>query len=228
MRRLVLLAFLSLAIGHAYAADKPLPDKLIDVIVDYIKTNGPDEDSALFISFLSDAIWERRDEMADATLPFLKDKSPAKVSGALAVLYRLRVYRPQLGGLRGVDEPVPWEKIEKHAIFYKKLDKAVFESMEHFHALKDEKVLQNLALYLGVSPSPESKKELLRIAKGIQETAKEQALICLAWHRDQKDMDDLLMFMLEDSRMASSLPYHFRNSYGKEPHWEAESGNRSS
>ena len=40
-------------------------------------------------------------------------------------------------------------------------------------------------------------------------------MICLAWHRDPKDMELLFPFMLEDSQASRSLPYHFRNSYGE-------------
>ena len=62
---------------------------------------------------------------------------------------------------------------------------------------------------------PQAKRELLEIARSpFATSAKEQALICLAWHRDSKDMDTLLPFMLEESPAARSLPYHFRNSYG--------------
>ena len=42
----------------------------------------------------------------------------------------------------------------------------------------------------------------------------EQALICLTWHKDKRDTDDLLPFILRGGREASSLPYQFRNSYG--------------
>ena len=36
----------------------------------------------------------------------------------------------------------------------------------------------------------------------------------MGWHKNQKDMDDLLPFMLQGGREAASLPYVFRNSYG--------------
>jgi hypothetical protein len=105
-----------------------------------------------------------------------------------------------------------WEQKYKPAPFWAELDRAVLASIPHFHAMDNPGVFHNLSLYLGVSPSPDSGKELLRIAR--ETTEKEQALICLAWHRDPKDMDSLLPFMLEDSPAAGSLPYHFLNSYG--------------
>jgi len=88
----------------------------------------------------------------------------------------------------------------------------VHARFDHVHRLNDGKVFHELALYLGVAPSKEAKRELLRLAR--ETPAEEQALICLAWHRDPEDMNDLLPFMLEDSPAARALPYHFRNSYG--------------
>ena len=69
---------------------------------------------------------------------------------------------------------------------------------------------------LACSRTPQAKRELLEIAHSpVAAGAKEQALICLAWHRDPADMDALLPFMLEDSNAARSLPYAFRISYGE-------------
>jgi hypothetical protein len=105
---------------------------------------------------------------------------------------------------------------KRHHDFFSGIDEIVYGELEHLDSLNSDTVYHPLALYLGCSATTESKRQLLKIAKSpIAERAKEQALICLAWHRDPKDMESLLPFMLEDSQASRSLPYHFRNSYGK-------------
>lgn len=205
---LLMVAFLC---GCGKVEKKPLSQKLLDTSIAHIKTVGPDEDTVQFIAVMRFHAWERREEVVNAVLPYLLDKNPDKVAGALGVLYRFRVYRPvnDIGSSRGT----AWEHKYKPALFWAKLDKNVYADFEYFHAVGNDKVFQNLALYLGGSPSRQSKQELIRIAK--ETRAKDQALICLAWHRDPGDMKVLLPFMLENSQVARILPYHFRNSYGK-------------
>jgi len=189
----------------------------MNVILEHIKTTGPDEDSAHLISGLRFVSWERREEFAEATLPYLRDKDPEKVSGAIAVLYRLRNYRP-MSDMGSDGGPTAWEQKYKPAPFWAKLDKNVYANLKHFHAIGNDNVFRNLALYLGSSPSKQGKQELIRIAKktSAKETsAKDQALICLTWHRDPKDMKTLLPFMLENTQASRSLPYQFRVRYGK-------------
>ena len=192
---------------------RSLAEKLVDVTVAYIKSAGPYEDVAQFIAAERFTSWERREEIATATIPYLKSKTPGHVAGALAVLYRLRSYRPLHDISSGDGSPTAWEQKYKPGPFWAKLDQQVIASFEHVHSLGDTKAFHNLALYLGVCQSPESKRELLRIASETFE--KEQALICLAWHRDEKDMESLFPFMLGESHTAWNLPYHFRNSYGR-------------
>ncbi|MEM7391174.1 MAG: hypothetical protein AAF492_02410, partial [Verrucomicrobiota bacterium] len=145
------------------------------------------------------------------TLPYLKSEEPENLSGALAVLYRLRAYRPR-HDLEG-GEGSAWEQKYKPKRFWDRLDQEALSSLDHIHEHGGTQAFSNLALYLGVSPSPASRRALLRIAN---ETAgKSQAVTCLAWHRTPGDMDHLLPLMLEDSAVADSLPYHFRISYGE-------------
>lgn len=183
-------------------------DKLIDTTIQHVKASGPDADVAQFISMAREAAWARRDELVALVTPYLRGENPKTVAGAIEVLYRLRSHRP-MGGLGDFEERF----LKQHAAFFARLDQGVHAGFDHFHRLNDAKVFHELALYLGVAPSKEAKRELLRLAR--ETPAKEQALICLAWHRDPEDMNDLLPFMLEDSPASRSLPYHFRSSYGK-------------
>src|SRR5262245_40718333 len=156
-------------------------DKLIDATVRHVKTSGPDADVAQFISMAREAAWARRDELVTLVTPYLRDSEPKKVAGAIAVLYRFRSYRP-MGGIGDGDE-TPEERFRKrHAAFFARLDQSIHARFDHFHRLNDGKSFHELALYLGVAPSKEAKRDLLRLAK--ETPAKEQALICLAWHRD--------------------------------------------
>ncbi len=186
------------------AADKPLFDTLFDVTIQFVKNSGPNADVARFISASGPEAWSRRQELVEAVSPYLKDEDPIKVAGAIEVLYRLRTYRPMscLGNFE-----------QENAEFHLSLDKLIMAQLRHAHSLNNAEVYHQLALFLGVSPSEESKRELLKIANETPE--KEQALICLAWHRDPQDMKSLLPFMLEDSATSRALPYHFRNSYGE-------------
>ncbi len=207
MKRLVLCGILGLATTTTSScADTNLWDKLLDVVVAHIKSDGPDSDAAQFISMSYEHAWKRRTEMVKLVAPFLTDKNPDKVAGAIEVLYRYRGYRPMeyLGDFES-----------DHAAFFSDLDKQVYEHFDDFRELKSDRVYHALALYLGMSRTSQSKRELLEMARSpFAASAKEQALICLAWHQDPADMEALLPFMLEDSQVARNLPYHFRNSYG--------------
>ena len=191
--------------GTACAADTTLWEELIDVAIQHIKTNGPDAETGQFISMARHHAWSRRQDFVDLVVPHLKGNDPEKVAGAVGVLYWLRAYHPMsyLGDFK-----------KDNKEFLARLDKIVYGQLNHLHSLKSDQVYHRLALYLGFSAIAESKRHLLKIAKSpIAKDGKEQALICLAWHRDPKDMELLFPFMLEDSQASRSLPYHFRNSY---------------
>ena len=183
-----------------------LRHKLFNVTLHHIRTVGPDHDAARVTNMYQHARWLWRHEFTDLTIPYLDDRDPTKVAGALEILYGFRAYRPS--GPQSVDS---FQK--ENAQFFSKLDMSVYSRFQHFHSLGDEKVFRRLAIFLGTSSSEESKRELLRIAR--ETTAKGQALICLAWHHDPADMEALLPFMLEDTQASRSLPYHFRSSYGE-------------
>jgi hypothetical protein len=204
MKRIASVTCLFIALSVAQAAEKPLPDKLIDVTIDHITKNGPDSDVAQFISMSGHVAWLRREEFVGLVAPYLKDKDPAKVAGAIEVLYRLRGYCPM--------ESIGDSFEKESADFFSRLDKLVCAQFEHYHSLKNNGVYHNLALFLGGSRSKDSRSELMKIATST--TDNEQALICLAWHRDPQDMEFLFPFMCADTSASRSLPYHFRNSYG--------------
>jgi hypothetical protein len=214
MKRILLYGLLALtSVTPCLAAETNLWDELLNVTVPHIKRDGPDSECADFISGEIERSWARRFEIVKLVTPYLEDKSPEKVAGALEVLYRVRGHNPHSGF--GIGR-LPGDFEAENAAFFADLDKQVYQHFDHFRELKRDRVYRALALYLGVSRTAQAKRELLEIAHSpFAAGAKEQALICLAWHRDRADMGTLLPFMLEDSAAAQSLPYHFRNSYGE-------------
>ena len=154
-----------------------------------------------------DLFWPKRFELVKATEPYIDPADTAKASAALDILYRLRGFH-SMNGL-GFNEAA-WEK--EQSGFFSDLDAVVYSKLNHLFLTKDNSLLRNLALYLGASRSQASKAALLQLATN--PSVAEQALICLGWHKDQKDMDDLLPFMLQGGKEAASLPEVFRNSYG--------------
>ena len=216
MKRLLFFCILGLATAaSSYSADTNLWDELFKVVVTHINRDGPDFDTAQFVSMAQEYAWSRRTEMVKVVGPFLTDKNPDKVAGTLGVFYWFRCCRPMSVNRVGTIEDFEADFKADNAAFFADLDKDVYPHFDHFRQFKSDPVERALALYLGVSRTPQAKRELLQIARtpsGVG--AKEQALICLAWHRDPADMDTLLPFMLEDSPVARNLPYHFRNSYG--------------
>ncbi len=210
MKILVTIASLVLLTAPpAFSEEPSLSDKHVDVTIQHIKEHGPNHETSTYVG--GPAHWKRRKELVALAAPHLHGKNPDKVAGALEVLYRLRTHRP-MGGLTG--GPDDFEK--NNADFFSELDQLVHGQLEHFHAMKSDRVYKSLALYLATEPTIEGRRHLLRIIESpFAKNAKEQALICLSWQREPKDMSTLLPYMLEDSSASRSLPYHFRNGYGK-------------
>lgn len=210
--RIILLATLCLSgfiplgcLSQLTLATNSLSDELLDVTAHRLKTYGPDHEIVRFIA-TNEGAWARRDIFFTLTRSYLDDTNATKVSGALDIFYRLRGYQPMewIGGPN-------FEEV--NADFFAKLDAVVLGHFSHFKSLHEDDVFKSLSLYLGVTRSAEARRQLKEIADSTKNN--EQSLICLAWHKNPTDMDFLLPFMLADSRAASSLPYHFRNSYGQ-------------
>ncbi len=182
--------------------------KLVRLTLSDISENGPSRETASFVARSMDLLWSSRRELFAVTAPRLDASDPSRATAAMEILYRLRSYRPLPGF--GFDEEA-WRR--DNGGFFAEVDASVFRRLPRLLASQDDDLLQNLALYLGSAPaSAESKRALLELAK--RPGVGEQALICLTWHKDRRDMDDLLPFMLGGGSEASGLPYHFRNSYG--------------
>jgi HEAT repeat protein len=206
------LVVLLLLIQFALCADASTPQqnrgftaRVVELTISDIAENGPSLDTARFGSRSMDLLWPKRRELLKVTSPYLNSPDSSKAAAATEILYRLRSYHPMAGF--GFNEEA-WQKENRD--FLSEVDTVVYQDLEHLLTVRDNDLLRNLAEYLGSSVSSEvSKKALLELAKNPE--VREQALICLTWHKDKRDMDDLLPFMLDGT---TSLPYQFRNNYG--------------
>ncbi len=204
---ILLLSVCALALT-SLPQDQDFTVKVVDLTLSEISEKGPSREAASFVSRSMDLFWPRRRELLKATSPHLGSPDPSKVTSAMEILYRLRSYRPMTS--LGFDEGA-WER--ENSDFFSKVDALVYRELPRLLASREDGLLRNLALYLGSStPSDAAKRALLELAK--KPEVDEQALICLTWHKDKRDMDDLIPFMLHGGREAASLPYHFRDSYG--------------
>src|SRR5439155_9373568 len=87
MKRLLFFCILGLATAaSSYSADTNLWDELFKVVVTHINRDGPDFDTAQFVSMAQEYAWSRRKEMVKVVGPFLTDKNPDKVAGAWGFL----------------------------------------------------------------------------------------------------------------------------------------------
>lgn len=190
----------------AHGQDVSFNTKVVNFTISEISQKGPTNEIASFISRSTDLFWPSREELFKATKPYLDSADIAKTDAAVAILYRLHSYHPM--AVFGFSEE-DWQK--ENAALYSELDTAVFAKLDRLLAMNDD-VQRNLALFLGTSRLPAAKPALLQLAKN--PNIAEQAVICLGWHKDPKDMDDLLPFMLHSGKEAAALPYVFRNNYG--------------
>lgn len=172
----------------------------------HIELHGPDSDAARFVWLAGDDAWQERERLFKLTKTYLDSDNPSLVAGAIEVLYRLHGYSPsQWIGTSTFEE--------MNADYFSALDKAVLDHVQHAIALNNDDVFAALALYLGTSQARGSHEALLKLVGLAGDNG--QVAICLTWHRDPTDMEVLLPIMLRDTPAAASLPYHFRNSYGK-------------
>jgi hypothetical protein len=182
--------------------------KVVELTLSEIAEKGPSSETASFVSRSMDLLWPKRRELLKVTRPYISSSDSSRAAAAMEILYRLRSYHPMPG--LGFSQEA-WQK--ENSDFFSEVDTVVYQSIDQLLTARDNVLLTNLALYLGASaPSEVSKKALLELAKNPE--VGEQALTCLAWHKDKRDMDDLLPFMLEGGREAAGLPYQFRNNYG--------------
>jgi hypothetical protein len=202
---LLLLIHFASCVDASPLQNKDFTARVVELTIAEIAENGPSLETARFVSRSMDLLWPKRRELLKVTSRYVNASDSSKAAAAIEILYRLRSYQPMAG--LGFNEEA-WQK--ENGDFFSDVDTVAYQDLDRLLTVRDNDLLRNLAEYLGSSvPSEVSKKALLELAKNPE--VREQALICLTWHKDKRDMDDLLPFVLDG---ASSLPYQFRNMYG--------------
>jgi hypothetical protein len=211
-RLLIYCVILLLSFGGLQAAERKLWDKLMDVTIEHIREQGPDGETAHFMTMSTEYSWERRHEVVRLTTPYLDVTDPDKVASAIVIFYRYR--GKQISGRRNFQLP-------ENLGFFSGLDKEIYSRIDRFNSLKNDHVLKELSLYLGTSGAlstnllPRATQELWNIVRNpVVRGAKEQALILLCSPYIPASRDELVPYLLEDP-VGYSLPYHYRDSYGK-------------
>ncbi|MFN7994467.1 MAG: hypothetical protein U0Q18_12750 [Bryobacteraceae bacterium] len=162
-------------------------------IQDLIRRRGPTDQLAYFIS------WQRRvfqpagPELVRGILPFLESPNPLLSGGALQSVVFLK---PPLG----------WNW-NNHPEIPALMDQAVLKSADRLAASRDPQVLQPLALYFGGMKTGRSRELLWRLVNN--GAVREQALICLTWIADPRDLPKLAAYN------TGNLDDALQRAYGK-------------
>ena len=97
------------------------------------------------------------------------------------------------------------------------LDLRVLASSKSILASNDIAAQHELVEYAGSGQPGEQWREiLLKVADGANTPAKEQALICLGWLGDPRNLDFLGNELFKDEDAAAAVPYHLARNYGKD------------
>jgi len=164
-----------------------------------VKAEGPTVELAYALSHKRDIFNPDEDaELVDSILPWLRSDSVTAAAGATQAVYFMRSIQEWTEGSR-----VP-----------ERLDKAIAEAAEHLIGLNDGQVLRSLACYLGGSKQAGSRKLLWRLAQDPK--CRGQALICIGWLNDKRDLERLGKLLVPGDPETDSLPYQLRRAHGEE------------
>ncbi len=161
-------------------------------VIDYIKTNGPTERLAYYLSWYQKTFEPRSVELAEALMGQLKSNSPDVIGATVHALGFMRAY--------------DWKS---HPEMPERMANAVWEAVPHIRAVGGRQALWPLALYAGGVKSEKSREILLDLLP--EESVREQALICLCWIGDPRDLP-----MLGESLKSGtgSIAYQLVKTYG--------------
>jgi hypothetical protein len=167
-------------------------DKLvIQHIPDLIRKRGPTTDLAYYLSWRRALLQLQATDLTRAVLPYLDSETLLLTSGALKSLIFLK-------------EHYDWHG---HQEMPGVMDAAVLTRAEGLIGRRNPELLQLLAEYLGGVKTDQSRKLLWRLVE--DNTAREQALICLTWIADPRDLPALGKYN------TGNLDYGLTRAYGK-------------
>lgn len=188
----------SLVQGYAvYSLDYFEADSLRQTIPELIAEKGPTDYLAHYLSLRREIYQPVAGRLVDLLIPFLQSSSPSQAGAAVEALGFLKGHydwRQQPG--------VPAD-----------VDRAVWRAIDHLKGFTQHEALGPLCCYLGQIKSDESRAVLWQLAE--RRAAREQALICLTWIGDRRDLEPLGRSLLAGEQVAGSLPCLLRQAYGE-------------
>ncbi len=171
-----------------YAFDN---DLVIQEIPRLVEKRGPTDELAYLLSWGRDKFQPQATTLVHSIVKYLDSPTPLLSAGALQALGFIR------GGYDWKADPgMP-------AL----MDNEVAARANHFIETRDVTILQPLALYLGIWKSDTSRNLLWRIVEQ-DTTVRGQALICLTWIGDPRDLPRL------GSYNTGEIDYHLNRAYG--------------
>jgi hypothetical protein len=161
-----------------------------DFVRELIHDHGPTEEIAFFLSWQRRVLQSQAEELVNVLIPYLQSSSPLVAGGTVHSLVFLKSHydwtaRPNIPS---------------------RIEKAVGEAVEQLLHFRDRQVLQPLALFLGEWKADRSRELLWRLVD--DGTVRGQALICLTWIADPRDLSRLA------KEGGAMLADHLDGAYG--------------
>ena len=157
-----------------------------------IEERGAADQLAYFLSWRRDLFQPQREALVRSLLKHVDSTIPLVSAGALQALYFLK------GGYDWKEDP------EAPAL----MDREIAARANRLIDTRNFTILQPLALYLGIGKTDQSRELLWRIVEQGGPT-REQALICLTWIGDLRDLPELGRYN------TGNIDYHLDRAYGK-------------
>ena len=173
-----------------YALDAFDDDLLAKEIPDLVDKRGPTNELAYLLSWRRNLFQAQGPVLVRAALKYLDSQTPLLSGGALQTLYFIKGH-------------FDWKRNPE---MLARMDDEVAKRAGRLLATRNRDILQPLALYLGIWKADRSRDLLWRMVE--EGTTREQALICLTWIADPRDLPKLAKYN------TGNLSYHLNRAYG--------------
>ena len=165
-------------------------DLLAKEIPDLVDKRGPTNELAYLLSWRRNLFQAQGPVLVRAALKYLDSQTPLLSGGALQTLYFIKAH-------------FDWKLNPEMPA---RMDDEVAKRAGRLLATRNRDILQPLALYLGIWKADRSRDLLWRMVE--EGTTREQALICLTWIADPRDLPKLAKYN------TGNLSYHLNRAYG--------------
>ena len=182
--------------GLSYYDDEIIGRELIELV----RSAGPTRLLAYVLSWQRDLLQPAGPQLVAVMLDYLKSDSAVQVGGAVRALGFLKAH-------------YTWDR---QPDVPDRIEAEVFKNVSHIRQFKEREALHPLCLFLGSAKTqPDRAREMLwELSEDA--TVREQALICIGWRKDARDLANLGGELLKNDPSARPLPYQMRRGYGKD------------